>query len=145
MTGDPYTAGMTEAQRAYFYSEYQNQRKDEVAGILFAFFLGGFGAHHFYLKRNGMGVLYLCFCWTIIPAVVAFFECFFMPGRVREYNALLAVQLQQTILNGGATTTPVPPANNHNPYLANGRVCSQCGAPVEHDAQFCPKCGARVA
>jgi TM2 domain-containing membrane protein YozV/ribosomal protein L40E len=134
---------MTDAQRAYFYSEYQNQRKDEVAGILFAFFLGSFGAHHFYLKRNGMGILYACFFWSGIPGLVALIECFFMPGRVREYNALLALQIQQTILNGG---TPAPaPVANHNPYVANGRVCAQCGAPLEQGAQFCPKCGTRVA
>jgi len=143
MTGDPYTAGMTDAQRAYFYSEYQNQRKDEVAGILFAFFLGSFGAHHFYLKRNSMGILYACFFWTGIPGLVALVECFFMPGRVREYNALLALQIQQMILNGTPAPAP-PPANNHNPYHANGSVCGQCGAPMEHDAQFCPKCGTRV-
>ncbi|QEE26754.1 NINE protein [Terriglobus albidus] len=144
MTGDPYTAGMTDAQRAYFYSEYQNQRKDEVAGILFAFFLGSFGAHHFYLKRNGMGILYACFFWSGIPGLIALVECFFMPGRVREYNALLALQIQQMILNGTPAPAP-PPANNHNPYLANGRVCSQCGAQLEQGAQFCPKCGTRVA
>lgn len=44
-----------------------------VAGIL-AIFLGGLGIHKFYLGKIGMGVIYLIFCWTCIPAFVAFIE-----------------------------------------------------------------------
>ena len=44
-----------------------------VAGVL-ALFLGGLGIHKFYLGRGGMGVLYLVFCWTFVPAVIGFFE-----------------------------------------------------------------------
>ena len=44
-----------------------------VAGIL-ALLLGGLGIHKFYLGKVGMGVLYLCFCWTGIPALIAFVE-----------------------------------------------------------------------
>lgn len=48
--------------------------KSKVAAALFAFFLGGFGAHKFYLGQKGMGFLYLLFFWTFIPAFVAFIE-----------------------------------------------------------------------
>lgn len=41
---------------------------------LFALFLGGFGVHKFYAGRVGMGVVYLLFCWTFIPAIVALVE-----------------------------------------------------------------------
>jgi len=44
-----------------------------VAALL-ALFLGGLGAHHFYLGRPILGVLYLLFCWTFIPAIIAFIE-----------------------------------------------------------------------
>lgn len=44
-----------------------------VAGVL-AILLGGLGIHKFYLGRNGMGVLYLLFCWTGIPALIGFIE-----------------------------------------------------------------------
>jgi TM2 domain-containing membrane protein YozV len=44
-----------------------------VAGLL-GIFLGGFGLHKFYLGNIGMGILYLCFCWTFIPAIVGFIE-----------------------------------------------------------------------
>ena len=48
--------------------------RSRVTAALLAFFLGGFGAHKFYLGRSGWGVLYLIFCWTFIPAIVAFIE-----------------------------------------------------------------------
>lgn len=48
--------------------------KSRLAAVLFAFFLGGFGFHKFYLGCTGMGVLYLLFCWTFIPAVVGVIE-----------------------------------------------------------------------
>lgn len=44
-----------------------------TAGIL-AILLGGIGAHKFYLGNTGMGILYLIFCWTFIPAIVGLIE-----------------------------------------------------------------------
>lgn len=44
-----------------------------VAGIL-ALLLGGIGVHKFYLGQIGMGVLCILFCWTGIPALIAFIE-----------------------------------------------------------------------
>lgn len=49
--------------------------KSRIVAALLAFFLGGFGAHKFYLNKNGKGFLYLIFCWTYIPTIIAFFEC----------------------------------------------------------------------
>lgn len=48
-------------------------RKRKTAAI-WALFLGGIGAHKFYLGKTGLGVLYLLFCWTGIPAVIGFIE-----------------------------------------------------------------------
>lgn len=48
--------------------------KNRIVAALLAFFLGGFGIHKFYLGRIGLGILYLVFCWTFIPAVIAFIE-----------------------------------------------------------------------
>ena len=52
--------------------------KDRGTAALFALLLGGLGAHHFYLGNVGLGLLYLFFCWTLIPALVALIEaiCF---------------------------------------------------------------------
>lgn len=48
--------------------------KDRVTAGILALLLGGIGAHKFYLGETGMGVLYLCFSWTLIPALVGFIE-----------------------------------------------------------------------
>lgn len=49
-------------------------QKNKLAAALLAFFLGGLGIHKFYLGQTGMGILYLVFCWTGIPAMIALVE-----------------------------------------------------------------------
>ena len=48
--------------------------KNKTTAIILAFFLGGIGVHKFYLGSTGAGVLYLLFCWTGIPSLIAFVE-----------------------------------------------------------------------
>lgn len=48
--------------------------KNRITAALLALFLGGIGVHHFYLGNTLAGVIYLLFCWTFIPALVAFVE-----------------------------------------------------------------------
>ncbi|MFM0218081.1 TM2 domain-containing protein [Paraburkholderia caledonica] len=48
--------------------------KDKVIAAVLAFFLGGFGAHKFYLGSPMWGLLYLLLCWTFIPACIALIE-----------------------------------------------------------------------
>ncbi|MEO6909825.1 MAG: NINE protein [Edaphobacter sp.] len=135
-TDSIYTANMTPQQRDWFYAEYGHARKDEALGVLFALFFGCFGLHHFYLRRNGLGVLYLLFCWTGITAILGFIECFLMPGRVRDYNAAQAVYISTHVLNTSIASVT---------YSASTLRCAACGAPMEPDAAFCPSCGASTA
>ena len=53
--------------------EQQSQKNKTTAGLL-ALFLGGIGIHKFYLGKNGQGVVYLLFCWTLIPSIIALIE-----------------------------------------------------------------------
>jgi TM2 domain-containing membrane protein YozV len=85
--------GMNEQQQMMFMAQYSLVRKDVTVAILLAFFLGSFGAHRFYLGEIGMGILYVAFCWTFIPHLIALVECFFLPDRVREYNAVQATTI----------------------------------------------------
>lgn len=48
--------------------------KSSLVAAIFAFFLGSFGIHKFYLNRPGKGILYLLFCWTFIPGLISFIE-----------------------------------------------------------------------
>jgi TM2 domain-containing membrane protein YozV len=134
---DPiYTNGMNDHQRAWFYAEFEHAHRDEVVGVLLAVFLGTFGIHHFYLRNTGLGILYLLFFWTGIPALLGFVEAFFMPGRVRRFNAMQAAYISGQIR---ATTTFAYETS------ASTTPCPACGGPIEPGAVFCPHCGIAIA
>ncbi|MDH9162421.1 NINE protein [Staphylococcus succinus] len=44
---------------------------NKVIYIVLAIFLGGFGIHKFYARKTIIGLLYLVFCWTGIPQILA--------------------------------------------------------------------------
>ena len=48
--------------------------KSKVTAGVLGILLGGLGIHKFYMGKIGMGILYLVFCWTYIPAIVGFVE-----------------------------------------------------------------------
>ena len=48
--------------------------KDQTLAGLLAILLGGVGAHHFYLGRILLGVVYILFSWTFIPMLVGIIE-----------------------------------------------------------------------
>jgi TM2 domain-containing membrane protein YozV len=69
----------------------QNQQKNATTAVLLALFLGGLGAHKFYLGKVGLGILYIVFFWTFIPTFVALIECFLISGQVQRYNEALTM------------------------------------------------------
>ena len=137
--------------QAIFYQQYESVRRDEVVGILLALFLGTFGIHHFYLRRTGLGILYCCFFWTGIPSLLGFLECFFMPGRVREFNAIqaagIAAALGMSVPMGWPinVTVNMPPgaapaaAGLAQPGVLN--ACKHCQRTNPPGARFCAGCG----
>lgn len=52
---------------------YQSPRSRSIAAI-WAFTLGGIGAHKFYLGEYGWGAVYLLFCWTFLPALISIID-----------------------------------------------------------------------
>jgi TM2 domain-containing membrane protein YozV len=48
--------------------------KNKVTAGVLAILLGGFGVHKFYLGYTGIGIVYLCFFWTFIPAIFGLVE-----------------------------------------------------------------------
>ena len=85
--------GLTDQERVLFLAELNGKQKDVTVGVLLALFLGGLGGHRFYMGQTGLGVLYLCFFWTFVPAFVAVIECFFMSSRVSAYNHAVGTQI----------------------------------------------------
>jgi len=47
---------------------------NKIVYCILAFFLGGIGIHKFYAGKTSSGILYLLFCWTVIPSFIAFIE-----------------------------------------------------------------------
>ena len=127
---------LNQDQRFAFQTEFDSRKKDATVAILLALFLGAFGAHHFYLGKTGLGVLYLLFFWTSIPWIVALVECFFLGNRVREYNDRLTLEIASKVklFDAPASIT-----------RANSAFCTSCGAPTQFDAKFCASCGAANA
>ena len=125
---------MTPEQQATFNAYYPSTQRDELLGILLAVLLGSFGAHHFYLRRNGLGVLYLVFFWTGIPGILGIIEAFFMPRRVRQFNAEQAALLAQSVVQG--TTLP--------PRSAAMVTCTSCGT-MQMPGRYCAHCGRAMA
>ena len=146
-----------------FQQQYDAVRRDEVVGVLLALFLGGFGIHHFYLGRPGLGILYILFSWTGIPWILGWIECFFMPGRVRMYNAAQAAGLAAALGIGipgfvsypgwvapgygqagqpaQAMYAPVQTAPGAETTLS---ACGNCGQVNPAVARFCSGCGAQL-
>lgn len=61
--------------------------KDKNVAAILAFFFGSVGAHKFYLGQIGSGILYLVFCWTLIPSIIAFVEFIMLAVMDRdEFN-----------------------------------------------------------
>ena len=88
---------MTDSQRMMFQSEMNQVRKNRTVAFLLTLFLGGLGAHRYYLGDIKTGIFYTLFCWTFIPAVVALVELFLILGRTDRYNEQMAMEIATKI------------------------------------------------
>ena len=125
---------------AIFYQRYIATQRNELVGVLLALFLGGIGIHHFYLRRIGLGILYIAFSWTAIPSLLGLIECFFMPGRVREFNAREAASIAASL------GISIPWNANFAPSAAIATLiaCPRCNSANPSGSRFCGNCGASL-
>lgn len=82
-------------KRTPFMLQVNSIKKDPTTAVLLALFLGGLGAHKFYLGKTTAGILYILFSWTTIPAWIALFETFSLSGSVARYNQMKAQEYYQ--------------------------------------------------
>ena len=95
-----------------FHMKFKERKKDLTVAQMLCFFLGGAGAHRFYLGEYQTGFIYVLFILTFIPAIVAFFELFTtLKPRVARYNALQALALMRQIDPSTAPRQRETPAN----------------------------------
>ena len=87
---------LNEAQRVQFNFFYRQNRKNLGVAYLWLIFFGVFGIHKFYLHKRSAW-LYLLFCWTMIPALLALIDLFLLPFQLRKYNMNLAASLAEFI------------------------------------------------
>jgi TM2 domain-containing membrane protein YozV len=102
-----------------------------TAGVL-ALFLGGLGAHKFYFGQWILGLLYLVFAVTLIPAILGVIEGlnFFFMSEAR---------FQEKFANRG--TILMTPSG---PIVATPEThvkCPDCRELVRRDARRCKHCG----
>lgn len=78
--------------------------KNKTTAGLLAIFVGYFGAHKFYLGQTGIGVVYLLFCWTGIPGIIALIEGIILLSMSddefnKKYNTTEASSQNVTVQN----------------------------------------------
>ena len=96
---------LPEASQTAFILHYNGQKKNPTTAVVLALLLGGLGAHRFYLNQVGLGIFYLVFSWTFIPAIVAFIEAFTLPHRVHKHNQQIA-QEAAALIGGNVKLLP---------------------------------------
>jgi TM2 domain-containing membrane protein YozV len=100
--------------------------KSKMTAAILAFFLGGIGAHKFYLGQTGMGLMYLLFCWTGIPAMVALIE--FIMLLLMDENTF-NMRFNGAFMGGGGNHNQNTQAQNITINVPSGEASPAAAAP----------------
>jgi len=58
--------------------------KNKTTAIILALLLGGAGIHKFYLGKYLLGILYIVFIWTYIPALLGLIDAIILICMPKE-------------------------------------------------------------
>jgi len=119
----------------------------KTKAALLAFFLGGIGVHRFYLGQGGIGFLYLLFCWTFIPSIIAFVDfILFLTMDEAKFNAkynilyMAATQMQAQVQNTAAPAPVAAPVQE----IVIPDTCPHCKNPNTKRIRLCEWCGNQI-
>lgn len=79
------------ASNGYGYVSANGKIVGKVPYIILAMLLGGLGGHKFYSGKIGVGILYLLFCWTYIPAAIGLIEGIIAIFKTPDINGNIVV------------------------------------------------------
>ncbi|MDR2810565.1 MAG: NINE protein [Tannerellaceae bacterium] len=99
--------------------------KNKTTAAILALFLGDFGIHRFYLGQTGYGLLYLLFCWTLVPLLVSLIDFIIFLTMSEEsfdmkYNANVLVKAQSRM-----QSSPTNAMNNVNVNFGGANTSNQ--------------------
>lgn len=60
------------------------KRVNKYIYLILTVFLGAFGIHKFYAGKIVSGILYLLFCWTLIPMFLSIFDFIKGAGEIKD-------------------------------------------------------------
>ena len=97
-----YTSDLNADQKLQFQSEFTTRQRNNGVGISLALLLGGIGAHKFYLKDSGAGIVYALLGtvgWVLIlppfiVGVLSIVDACKMQGEVIKFNNALAREIK---------------------------------------------------
>src|SRR5260370_32953280 len=67
------TAHMSDEQKLAYIVQFTRERRNPNVALLLCLFLGGIGAHHYYMGRVGKGILSSLFACTLVPCLLSLF------------------------------------------------------------------------
>ena len=100
--------------------------RNKTTAALLAIFLGDFGAHKFYLGKNGTGLFYLIFFWTFVPAVIGFLE------------GIVLLSMDEKIFNERYNL------NTSTQTKGEMKKCPFCAEIIKKEALKCKHCGSEL-
>lgn len=114
----------------------QSFPKSRTTAVVLAIFLGGIGAHRFYLRKPVSGVFYALMVWTFIPGLLGFIEGI-------HYLTMSDAEFQARHVSGTLGFF----RGNYNREQKAVRMhvkCPDCRELIPSDARVCSKCGCRL-